>query len=196
MFREKSTFINSSEPEVKVGYDKHFKVGMYNDLLSFLYSQSIGYDEAFIMDPYFCKRSLEVVRDFILRYRNFSNVPPSFKILKCAGNNHDNEDSAIPKGISETECLKIENIQVFSTLANKTFHSRYLIFRKNDTEKGDAGVKIFVLSDSYYKVRESELDIVYQTDYEPAYTTISRYETDHCMPDTNKQIYPRRQNAK
>jgi len=53
MFRDliEPTSISSSEPK-----NKHFTKGMYNCLLSFLYSQSIGYEEAFIMDPYFCIR--------------------------------------------------------------------------------------------------------------------------------------------
>jgi len=126
---------------------------------------------------------------------NKFNKLPNFKILKCAGNNNDNEDNTILKTIDKTKCLR-ENIYVFSTLTNKTFHSRYLIFRKNEPEKGDSGVKIFVISDSYYKVKESELDIVCQTDYERAYKSISKYEADHCKLNTNKQIYPRRQNAK
>jgi len=168
----------------KKGHDRHFAKGMRNDLLDFLNQQSVGYEEVFIMDPYFCKRSLEIVRDMILSY----NRVPSFKILKCKSGNEDNEEDNIVKVVSSTECLW--DIKLFSTLKDKTFHNRYLVFRKSSPEKGDRGVKIFVLSDSYYKITESELDIVYQTDDESAYSTIIRYETAHCKPNTDKQIYP------
>jgi hypothetical protein len=191
MYRDQ---IKTIESQANSRHDKHFKKGMYLDLISFLHSESIGFEEVFIMDPYFCIRSLEVVKDWINYYFD-SNNAPHFKILKCKGQNVDNGDKSIKMAIDNDKCLKTKNIQIFDTLG-EIFHSRYLIFRKNDPEKGDVGVKIFVISDSYYKIKESELDMVNQTDYESAYTTISRYERDHCKLDTNKQIYPGRQNAK